>query len=98
MFVYIKTKTMKKIICCLILSASVTIGFSQVSFGVKSGINIATTKDINSDPKNRIGWYAGGFTNLPINKKIFIHPELLFSAKGYKYIGNLFDTKKTAVR
>ena len=72
--------------------------YSQVGFGVKSGINIGTTKDINSDPKNRLGWYAGGLANIPMYKKIFLQPEFLFSVKGYRYIGNLNETAKTALR
>ena len=74
------------------------LSYSQVSFAVKSGINIATVKDINSDPKNRVGWYAGGVANIPLHKKFFLEPELLFSAKGYSGFANLNDTKKTPVR
>ena len=57
-------------------------GYSQVNFGIKSGINIATTKDLIAFPKNRIGWYAGGFAAIPLQKKFFLQPELLYSSKG----------------
>ena len=73
-------------------------GYSQVNFGVKSGINIATVKDINSDPKNRIGWYAGCSAYIPMYMKFFFQPEILFSTKGYSDIGSLNETKKTATR
>lgn len=39
-----------------------TFSYSQVTFGVKSGINIATTKDLITFPKNRLGWYGGGLS------------------------------------
>ncbi len=56
--------------------------YSQVSFGMKSGINIATTKGLFAFPKNRIGWQAGGFAVIPLHKKIFLQSELLYSTKG----------------
>lgn len=72
--------------------------YSQVSFGIKSGVNIATVKHINSDPKNRLGEYGGIFVNMQISKKTSLQPEFFISGKGYKYIGNLNETKKTALR
>jgi hypothetical protein len=71
--------------------------YAQVIFGVKSGINIATTKDIITFPKNRVGWYIGGRSHIPIHKKLFLQPELLFSSKGYRYI-DLSDGKIVAMR
>lgn len=71
--------------------------YSQISFGVKSGMNIATTKNIIAFPKNRVGWYIGGRTIIPVHKKIFLQPELLFSSKGYRYI-DLSDGKTVAMR
>ena len=59
------------------------VAYSQVTFGVKSGINIATTKDIIAFPKNKIGWYGGGFTIIPVHAKFFLQPEIQYSSKGY---------------
>jgi hypothetical protein len=73
---------MKKLLICFGFSLMGYIGYSQVSFGVKSGINIATTKDLYAFPKNRIGWYAGGFATIPLFKKFFLQSELLYSTKG----------------
>ena len=89
---------MKKLLICFAFSLIGYLGYSQLSFGVKSGINIATVKDINSDPKNRLGWYAGGLVDIPFHKKFFLQPEILFSAKGYSGFASLNDTKKTPVR
>lgn len=88
----------KKILLSSFLLLMGYVGYSQTSFGIKSGINIATTKDIIAFPKNRLGWYAGGFATISLNKKLFLQPELLYSAKGYRYIGNLNETKKTVLR
>jgi hypothetical protein len=93
---------MKTIHRCLLSISLVlifsTFSYSQVRFGVKSGINIATMKDINNHPKNRLGWYGGGFANIHIHKKIVLQPELFFSGKGYKYIGNLNENEKSSSR
>lgn len=73
---------MKKLLLSLSLLLSGYAGFSQVSFGVKSGINIATTKGLIEFVKNRVGWYGGGFATIPINEKFYLQPELLYSSKG----------------
>ena len=73
------------------------LGYSQVDFGVKSGINIATTKNLITFPKNRIGFYGGAFSQIPISKKLFFQPELLFSSKGYRYV-DLSDRKNVSMR
>jgi hypothetical protein len=59
-----------------------TISYGQVKFGIKSGVNIATTKNLITFSSNRIGWYGGGFAALYFAKKYFIQPELLYSSKG----------------
>lgn len=78
---------MKKIYHCLLSLSFIlifsTFSYSQVSFGVKSGINIATTKNVIAFPNNRIGWYAGGFALMQLHKKFFLETELLYSSKGY---------------
>lgn len=77
---------MKKLFVILLLLFINYSGYSQVSFGAKSGINIATTKNLIAYPKNRIGWYAGGFATIPFRKKFFLQPELLYSSKGHRAI------------
>lgn len=60
------------------------VGHTQLSFGVKSGVNIATTKDLIAFSKNRVGWNAGVFATIPVSKKFFVQPELLYSTKGHR--------------
>ncbi|MGZ5190736.1 MAG: porin family protein [Flavisolibacter sp.] len=88
---------MKKFILFFFTLLILKISYGQVNFGLKSGINIATTRDLIAYPKNRLGWYVGGSVHIPIHKKIFFQPELLFSAKGYRY-EDLSDGEIVAMR
>lgn len=74
---------MRKLLFILSLLFISQLGKSQVTFGIKAGINIATTKGIIAFPKNKIGWYGGGFAIIPVHAKIFLQAELEFSSKGY---------------
>lgn len=58
--------------------------YSQIKFGLKSGINIATTRDLIAFPRNRLGWHAGAVLTIPISTKFFLQPELIYSSKGDK--------------
>ncbi len=60
------------------------LSYSQITFGVKSGMNIATTKDLTAIPKNRIAWYAGVVSIIPLQNKFFLQSELLYSSKGHR--------------
>lgn len=77
---------MKNIYRCLLSLSFIiiipTFSYSQVCFGIKSGINIATTKNLIEFPKNRIGWYAGASAIIQLHKNFFLQPELLYSSKG----------------
>ena len=83
---------MKKLLFSFSLLLISYLSYSQVSFGVKSGTNIATTRDLEAFPRNRLGWYAGGLATIPIRKKFFLQTELLYSTKGnrsYNQVGPL---------
>jgi hypothetical protein len=73
---------LKNIFISILFSLAGYLGYSQVSFGVKSGMNIATTKGLLEYPKNKIGWYGGGFATIPLHKKFFLQTEVLYSSKG----------------
>ena len=79
---------MKHIYCCLILISFIVFfpnsSYSQVSFGIKSGMNIATTKDLLEFPKNRIGLYGGIYSLIPLNNKFSLDAEILYSSKGQR--------------
>jgi len=88
---------MKKTLLFLLTLFATNASYSQVSFGIKTGMNIATTKDLIEFPKNRVGWYVGGFVKVQLREKLFLQPEYLFSSKGYKYV-DLSNDKKVAMR
>jgi hypothetical protein len=67
---------------------------SQVNVSVKSGINIATTKDLMESSTSRTGFYAGAQAVIPLFKKLFFQTELLFSTKGSKY--RVYTTEKAS--
>jgi len=76
---------MKKVILCAI--AIMAFGFANAQktrFGVKGGLNIATIG--GADEANAlVGFQLGGFAEINVWKKLYIQPELLFSAQGAKY-------------
>lgn len=76
---------MKKIILCAI--AIMAFGFANAQktrFGVKGGLNIATIGGAN-EANSLIGFQLGGFAEINVWKKLYIQPELLFSAQGAKF-------------
>jgi hypothetical protein len=75
---------MRKLLLTVSLSFLAYCSYSQITFGLKSGINIATTKGVLEFPKNRIGWYAGGYAMIPLHNNFFLETELLFSSKGQR--------------
>jgi len=88
---------MKKVILLLLTLVIISTCYSQIKFGVKSGINIATTRDLITFPKNRLGWYGGGFSQISIHNKLFFQSEINFSSKGYRY-EDLSDGKMSAMK
>jgi hypothetical protein len=88
---------MKKTFFTFLAFVFVNAALGQPTVALKSGINIATTKDLIAFPKNRLGWYAGISSYLPLGTKIFIQPELLFSSKGYSYV-DFYDDNRAAMR
>ncbi|HEU5167026.1 MAG TPA: porin family protein [Chitinophagaceae bacterium] len=75
---------MKKSLLSIVLLFNGYFCFSQVSFGIKSGINIATTKNVIAFPENRVGWYSGVASSIPLQRKFYLQPELIYSSKGDK--------------
>lgn len=68
---------------CFLFSGSL---YSQIEFGVKGGLNLATVKYINTDnSKARAGWNAGLLAEIPIQDNLLIRPELQYSSKGFGF-------------
>ncbi|MBG6110713.1 opacity protein-like surface antigen [Flavobacterium sp. CG_23.5] len=60
---------------------------SEMSFGIKGGLNIASISNIDQDgvnSKSLIGFHAGFFAEFMISDNFALQPELLYSAQGVK--------------
>ena len=75
----------KSIILHVILQAICIAAFSQLKFGIKTGLNLATNVKIpNSAGYNRAAYLnAGIITKLDLSKRFYFSPQLLYSEKGY---------------
>jgi hypothetical protein len=76
---------------------------SDFQFGIKGGLNYSNVydeqgPDFNSNSK--FGIVAGAFIGIPIGKYFGVHPEVLFSQKGFKINnndpGDEYDFKRTS--
>lgn len=85
---------MKNIILSILFLIISHSSYSQLNFGLRSGLNISTTKGIITYPKNRLGLYAGALAKISFKNKFLFQTELLYSSKGYKYLD--LSTKKNA--
>lgn len=99
---------MKKIILAIIASLffiNMTIAQEEVldlrdkvTFGIKGGVNLSNVYDSNQkdfDTDAKFGLAAGVFLGLPLSTYVGLQPELLYSQRGYKETGSLFDSKFT---
>ena len=67
---------------------------SRLHIGLKAGANYSNVYDergdqFTADPK--FGFAGGAFVQIPIGKYLGIHPEVLFSQKGFKANGVMDD-------
>jgi len=76
---------MKKVTLLSFFVFSTLAGFSQVIFGVKGGLNLATfTGNDVENAKFLPSFHVGGLVNFLVTDKVTIQPEVLFSGKGAK--------------
>lgn len=68
--------------------------------GVKFGSNLSNVYDEQGSfsPESKYGFVAGGFLNIPVGKYVGIHPEVLYSQKGFKASGTYLGTDYNLVR
>jgi hypothetical protein len=70
----------------------------KVTLGFKGGVNFSNVYDSNQEDFNtdtKLGFVGGMFLALPLGKVIGIQPEVLYSQRGYKETGSLFNSKFT---
>jgi len=70
--------------------------------GIKAGANYSNVYDCQGEAfkaDGKVGFVAGGFVEIPITEYVGIHPELLYSQKGFKasgqYLGAGYSTTRT---
>jgi len=64
----------------------------KLQVGVKVGANLSNVYDTQGDQfksKDKLGFAAGCFVAIPLNKIIGFQPELLFSQKGFQATGQV---------
>lgn len=103
MSLYLAFVTPKKLIKVkkIILTAIAVMAFAftnaqETRFGVKGGLNIATIGGANNADA-LIGFQLGGFAEINVWKKLYIQPELLFSAQGARYNNYNFNGRDYSV-
>ncbi|MBS1571048.1 MAG: PorT family protein [Bacteroidetes bacterium] len=71
----------------LILGAAVLCGTFAMAqkIGVKAGGNLSSISE--NDTKSQFGFYAGLYLNSPINSKLSIQPEVVYSLQGAEVTG-----------
>lgn len=68
-----------------------------IQFGVKAGANFATiTGDDFESPESRTAFHAGVLAELPVNNRVSLQPEILYSAQGFSADGTLGGMEYTA--
>ena len=87
---------MKKVFFTVLFALICTMGFSQVSFNVKAGLNLSSYIGENSDHSEfKPGARIGVGMEYQFNDMISLQPSLFFSQKGAKYSsgfdGNIID-------
>jgi len=76
---------MKKLLLILVTIFLLYIGTrAQSGTGIKAGVNYTSLNGYTGD--SRINFHAGVFTEIPLNKKWTIQPELLYSGEGQHYL------------
>lgn len=88
---------MKKIIMVCLFAAVAATGFSQIKFGVKTGVNFSNLKSEDESMDSRLAPLVGGFAEFSFNDKLAFRPELVYSMEGAKdeYSEDGFDIEET---
>lgn len=69
--------------------------------GIKVGANYSNVYDSQGEQFNadgKVGFVAGGFAEIPLTEYVGIHPELLYSQKGFKASGQYLGAGYTFTR
>ena len=73
----------------------------RLTFGLKVGANYSNVYDAQGESFHagpKVGLATGAFLAIPIGKYLGIQPEVLFSQKGFKATGMIFDNTYSLTR
>ncbi|MGN6400012.1 MAG: outer membrane beta-barrel protein [Flavisolibacter sp.] len=76
---------MKRIFLSTLTVFVTSLVFGQTSFGIKAGLNLATTNGFVTENKYIVAPHLGAYSDIKIVKRFFLHPELLYTVKGYRF-------------
>lgn len=87
---------MKKATAFFVTIVFITVSHSQVQYGIKGGLNLATVRYINTDnSKARLGWNIGLMAEVAVQKNVFLRPEFSYSSKGFGYSATAASSEGT---
>jgi hypothetical protein len=67
----------------------------KITFGPKVGVNISNVYDSEGEDftaDSKVGLAAGAFVTIPLGTYLGIHPEILFSQKGFQASGSILGS------
>jgi hypothetical protein len=64
--------------------------------GIMAGMNISSFGGGTESAKSKIGLMLGGFLSIPMNERVSLRPEILYSMKGAKYKDSSFGMDYSA--
>jgi Outer membrane protein beta-barrel domain len=82
---------MKKIMMiavCITASQFLFAQSSNVHWGLKAGLNVASLSADNTDYDSRVSFYAGGLAHIHVTHHFALQPEVYFSGQGAKNGGS----------
>ena len=81
----------KGILTISILTLCLMSSKAQTSFGLKTGVNFSSLSTEAKGVKSgtTTGFYIGGFSDISMSSKWTLHPELLYSNQGGKFVEKL---------
>jgi len=85
---------MKKLFLFFVCATSFAAAQSQVQFGAKAGLNLASLsgEDVSGEDKPddmsmKLGLNVGVFADISVAETFSVKPELVYSSQGYKLSG-----------
>ena len=80
---------MKKLFLFFVCATSFAAAQSQVQFGAKAGLNLASLsgEDKPDDMSMKLGLNVGVFADISVAETFSVKPELVYSSQGYKISG-----------